>query len=546
MKNIKYILPGLLVAGAFTACNDLDTEPMSSVITEEQRAEVIDGDPAKIEAVSAGVYANYNAQEGTYAEFFDFGLPALFVQYESRTADMVSYQVDLYGWFSSCAEYLDNTSSSTYDIPRWRLPYNVIYTANQVLSSIDPDTDDNTLKFYRAQAYGNRAYAYWLLAQGFQFNYAQGYADAPCVPIITEENQLEVAAEGAPRATVAEVYEQILSDLNTGLELVQGNSAAVRQDKRYVDESVLLALRARTYLCMADYANAAADAQAVIDSGKFTPLSARQAMLPGFNDLSASNWIWGVNMDSEDVMGLYTFAGFMSSWVYGYTSVGMFKLIDNVLYDQIPADDARKLWFISPNGTSNAQYYTEATSSDNYTAEEYLESVDAPIYANTKFAGYGNKLGEGSDEGDVPIIRIEEMYLILAEAQGMGGNVAQGIQTLEDFVNKYRWLNSKTSWSCSASSATAFLDAVWVQRRIELWGEGINYFDILRLGKGVDRQSNGASIWLDHELSGNMEPYAFVIPANSPVLIYQIPRTVIDNNPMLTDADQNPAGQATL
>lgn len=536
MKTIKYILPGLLLAAGITACNDLDTAPMSGIITEEQRSDVINSDPDKIEAVSAGVYANYNAQEGTYGEFFDFGMPALFLQYESRTADFVSSNADLYGWFSSCAEYQDNTANSAYNIPRWRVPYNTIYSANQVLGTIDPDTDDNVLKYYRAQALGNRAFSYWVLAQGYQFNYV-GHQNDPCVPLITDENQNEAAAEGAPRATVQEIYDQILSDLNTALSLVEGNSAAVRKDKRYIDKNVLLALRARTYLCMGDYTNAAADAQAVISSGAFRPLSASQALLPGYITLSDPNWVWGINMDTEDVMGLYTLSGMMGSYTYGYAYVGMWKLINSNLWARIPEQDVRRLWWIAPETReSNAMYYTDADGD----AVEYLDAVGAPEYAVVKFAPYDNVLQQSNNEADIPIIRIEEMYLVLAEAQGMGGNLAQGIQTLNNFVNSYRWTGSP-AYSCTATTPAEFLDEVWFQRRVELWGEGINYFDLLRLNKPVDRTNSN---WNDPD--NQMMSYAFYIPAGAPVLLYQIPTSEIDNNIALTDADQNPTGSATL
>ena len=536
MKKIRYILPGILVAGAFTACNDLDTAPMSGAITEEQRSDVINGDPDKIEAVSAGVYANFNAQEGVVGEFFDFGLPALFLQFESRTADMVSSNAELYGWFSACAEYLDNTANSSYNTARWGVPYHTIYSANEVLATIDPETEDNSLKYYRAQALGNRAYCYWLLAQCYQFNYV-GHQSSPCVPIITEDNLSEAGVNGAPRATVQEVYDQILSDLTTALELVEGNPAAVRADKRYIDKNVLLAIRARVYLCMQDYANAAADAQAVINSGSFRPLTAQQALLPGYITLSDPNWVWGVNMDSEDVMGLYTLSGMMGSYTYGYAYVGMWKLINSNLYARISDQDCRKLWWIAPETrVSNAMYYTDADGD----AVAYLDEVEAPDYAVVKFAPFDNVLMQSNNEADIPIIRIEEMYLILAEAQGLGGNLAQGRQTLETFVNSYRWMGSP-AYSCSAATADEFLDEIWFQRRVELWGEGINYFDILRLNKPIDRTNSN---WSDP--ANEMESYAYYIPAGSPVLIYQIPTAEMDNNPALTPADQNPTGDATL
>ena len=550
--NKKYILPALALAGMMTSCYDLSTEPMGSSLTEEQRDQIFEKDPSKIAALSNGMYSNYNGFELCYGEMFDFGYPSIMLQLDCRTADFFSINIDLYGWFSSCAEYLDNTATSGYNIIRWKLPYNTIYTANQVLSIVNEEFDDDLSKFYRGQAYGNRAFAYWVLAQLYQFNYAMlpqmNFDDGPktaetalCVPIITEDNYVEVQENGAPRATVKQVYDLILSDLNNGIELMTGNSSAVRADKRYIDLNVLYGLRARVYLCMQEYDKAAADAQTVINSGAFKPLSATEARLPGFITLSAPNWIWGINYDTEDVHGLYTLSGFLGSYTYGYAYAGMWKAINSNLYNRIDQNDARKWWWISPSRVSNAQFYTEADSN----AAEYLDGVGAPTYAVTKFAPYNNVLGQSQNEADVPLMRIEEMYLILAEAQGMGSaGVAQGIQTLESFVNRYRWVNSKNPYSYSgAVTKEAFLDEVLLQRNIELWGEGMRYFDILRYNLTVDRTGSN---WEDPNYY--MEQYAYYISADDQneynVMIMQIPKTEIDNNPQISETDQNPTGQA--
>lgn len=533
MKKL-YIISAVAVTGFMTSCYDLNTAPLSSSITEEQRAEIIEKDPDKIDAISSGIYANYNGWEVSVAEMYDFGYPSVMLQLDSRTADFLSANADDYGWFSGPAEYTDNTSTNGYNTVRWRLPYNTIYSSNQLLETIDAETDDNMMKYYRGQAYGNRAFAYWVLAQLFQFNYV-GHEDSMCVPIITEENQNEVAMNGAPRAAVKDVYAQILSDLNNGIELMTGNSAAVRSDKRYIDLNVLYGLRARVYLTMQDYANAAADAQKVINSGAFTPLSSTEAIGPGFIDLSSKNWIWGIYMSTEDVYGLYTLSGMMGSYTYGYAYAGMWKCVNSNLFAAISDNDPRKLWWISPNGTSNAQYYTEADGD----AVAYLEDNGFPPYAVTKFAPYQNVLGQSNNEADYPLMRIEEMYLILAEAQGMGGDLAGGKATLENFVNSYRWLNKSTPYASSSTSAEDFLDEVWFQRRVELWGEGMGYFDIMRLNKPVDRTNSNWSV-----ATYGMQPYAYLIEPGNPVLLMQIPQTEIDNNKQITDADQNPPGTA--
>lgn len=536
-KINKYLLVSLVAGVSFTSCNDLDTAPFGDVITEDQRTEVIGNNPEKLEATITAMYASLNAWESASANMFDFGYPAVMIQMDSRTEDFLTSNPDMYGWFSACVAWQDNAASSSYGICRWRIPYNSIYTANQVIDivgALDPDKEDDTYRFYRAQALGARAFNYWVLAQLFQFNYV-GHEQSPCVPLITEENQADIAINGAPRATVAEIYTQIINDLTEGIQLTTGNPMA-RADKRYIDNNVLYALRARAYLCMQKYAEAAADAQKVIDSGRFSALTAAQASVPGFSELSSSNWIWGVNMDETDVHGLYTFSSMMGSYTYGYAYAGMWKLINSNLFARIPANDVRRTWWIDENGNSNAVNYTAASSD----AVAYLESIGAPTYAVTKFAAYQNVLQQSNNAADIPLIRIEEMYLILAEAQGLGGDINTGKATLENFVNNYRW-TGRTPYACSATTSEEFLNEIWFQRRVELWGEGMSYFDVMRLNKDVDRRNSN---WDDS--SNQVSQYAYYVPAGSAVLLSQIPQSELEGNPALTSADQNPTGQAGM
>lgn len=105
---------------------------------------------------------------------------------------------------------------------------------------------------------------------------------------------------------------------------------------------------------------------------------------------------------------------------------------------------------------------------------------------------------------------------------------------LESFVNRYRWLDAENPYVCPATTPEGIRDEIWRQRRIELWGEGMAYFDCMRLNKGIDR-SNAENCG---------DEFKFKIPAGEAVLLYQIPNAEIEGNPALTTADQNPTGSA--
>ena len=356
---------------------------------------------------------------------------------------------------------------------------------------------------------------------------------------------------GIARNTVGEVYEQIMKDLDLAIKLLTASSE-IRSDKRYVDLAVAYGLRARVNLVMQNWSAAASDAQAAIDNSDATPLSFEGAKKPGFIKMTENNWMWGIFISETDrvvTSAIVNWPSHMGSLNYGYASVGAWRMINPSLYEEINPSDARKGWFLDANSKSN-----------NLSSQQqaYVNSKDIPPYTQVKFAPYKEELGTSTNANDIPLMRIEEMYLILAEAQAMGGNPSQGKATLEAFVKTYRDPN----YTCDGSSDTEVQDAVWIQRRIELWGEGLSYFDLLRLRKGIDRASTKfASIdetLKNHNyrildtVEGERAAIEAVKSGNGSVtgtdinyLIYQIPNEEIQANKLINEGDNN-LGTPTL
>ena len=94
------------------------------------------------------------------------------------------------------------------------------------------------MQYYLAQALAIRAFDYFTLVQLYQFNY-KGHESAMGLPLITEQNAAEVAANGCTRSTVQETYDFILADLNKAIELLTATTKE-RDDKRYVSLDVVL------------------------------------------------------------------------------------------------------------------------------------------------------------------------------------------------------------------------------------------------------------------------------------------------------------------
>ena len=84
---------------------------------------------------------------------------------------------------------------------------------------------------------------------------------------------------------------------------------------------------------------------------------------------------------------------------------------------------------------------------------------------------------------DYPLMRVEEMYFIEAEALAASQGVAAGVSALESFMKTYRY----DSYKCSATTLADFRKELMLQKRIEFWGEGIIFWDYKRLELKVTR-----------------------------------------------------------
>lgn len=520
-----------------TSCSDLDTNPSGSTMGDGQLNEVLAQDPSKLKSEVSGMYANmieYGAiiQWAGSTRHFDFGYASTMLMMDASGQDEPS-QVSGYNWYNQSLRFVDRTANSqpTYFI--WNQCYKNIKVANDVLKSVDLENLSDVAKSYVGQAYAMRAFEYFTLIQLYQFTY-KGHEDAAGVPLVTEKTT-EAEANNNPRAAVKDVYKQIMEDLNTAIDYLTDSRSA----KSEINRQVAYGLRARVNLVMQNWSDAAADAQKAAEG--YTPLSKEAAAAPGFNDVSSSNWIWGNIVDeSNDIVqsGILNFPSMMCSFTgNGYSPTYACRMINSKLWKEIPSTDVRKGWWIDENLNSSivdSKYVVHQKDEDeegnvvkylavyNQTGDEVADITEP--YTNVKFGAYKNQYGNELNACDIPLMRVEEMILIQAEATAMGGNVEEGKRILEDFVRTYR----DPSYTCNASTAEGVQDAVWFQRRVELWGEGFSFTDLLRLKKPLDR--TGAN----YEVS-----VRFNLPAESPIFLYLIPEDEENHNEALV-GNNNP------
>lgn len=505
---------------ALTACYDLQTEPYNQYVTEDQKVQVKNDNPEMARASITGITGLFSTYCQVYDNHLDYAIPSVMLMLDSRGQDMVSYDIG-YNWYSSMAEMSDCDPSSYTSNMAWRHYYRQVFAANAAIKSIDPETEDPELQFYMAQAYAMRANDYFNLAQIFQFTYV-GNEDKACVMLITDKNSDEAAVNGCGRSTVKETYEQVMSDINEAIRLLEESGLRPEQvldskPKRFVSLATAYGIRARVNLVMNKWADAASDAQAAISNFKGAPMSMETASHPGLNSLDETNWMWGIAIAETDrvvTSGIINWPSHLGSLNYGYASVGAWRICNMDLFNSIPRTDVRRNWFLDVDGYSAGLSESQAA---------YAAANEIPAYTQVKFAPYNGELGTSTNANDIPLMRIEEMYYIAAEATAMSGG--DGASILNSFVQKYR--NPAYNF---AGSGSAVQEECWQQRRVELWGEGLTFYDILRLKKPLDRRGGG---WEAN--------WCYYIDPTDQVLIMPIPQGEINGNPAMEQSDNNPS-----
>lgn len=517
MKRI-YLLSLILVGFAFASCSDIESiAPESGRMISTQVQETYANAPDRAIAPFAGMFTDIGKPCKLRDNPDDWEFLLILFCNDMEGADALIPDSG-YNWFSVCGEL--SSRSATYRNPllRYSAPYNMIGSVNTFLNGFGENPSADQINMM-AQARALRAWSYQLLAQAYQFNY-QIAGDKPCVPIVTQET---IEFTNNPRASVKEVYDLILEDLNYAVENLEGAS---RTSKMYIDGHVAHGLRARVYLDMGEWQKAYDDAVKAAEG--YTPATLAEVSKPSFYDLSEHNWIWGYDMTTAltQAGGNSMYAN-PSSWLrsfsgYSYSAAcQVYTCINTMLWNKIPAGDIRKQWWVDENLESTLLDGLAWPGFDDVANANDGGDTKLPYipYTNVKFGCI--TIGTQTNDEDMVMMRVEEMILIQAECQAHMGNASQATQILENFVNTYRMKSGKYSVNDGGRN---LLDEIWFQRRVELWGEGFYVPDMHRLNKPLVR-------FHDNEASTNMPAaFRFNLPADDPWLLMRFVQSELNTN----------------
>lgn len=482
--NIKLSLLALtLVLGA--SCTKMDEiQPQSGTLTSGQLEETTTALPGRADALYAGMYALTGKPDGcNYAKPDDWGFIMIAFSGDIEAADVVLPDNN-YNWFSTCGEMSSRNPNYRNPYIRYSICYNVIAAAHDVMRAYGVESTAPEIKARIGEAYAMRAFAYMNLAPYFQFSFAAGGAEKPCVPLVTLNDTIDFTHN--PRATLTETYNLIIADLNIAIEKLDGWQ---RKDKSKIDQQVCYGLLSRAYLYMGKYAEAA-EAAAKAMKG-YTPATIKEVSKPFLYNISEHNWIWGYDMTSA-LAEVDTYAT-TTSWLRCFSGdsysagTGTYAMINNLLYDMIPASDVRKGWWVNEDLESPL---LEGQVWDNLVGQEIskgeIEDVKMQFlpYTNVKFGV--EKYGTVINDEDWCYMRYEEMLLNQVEGLAKSGHADEAAEILTQFMQK----NRDPKYSVDGRGLS-LENEIWFQRRVELWGEGFSNVDTRRLNKPVVRFHEG-------------------------------------------------------
>lgn len=420
-----------------------------------------------------------------------------------------------YDWYRSyniCQGFGDNSYPSYLS---WFSLYKLIKAANDVISAAGEDPEGDALRTYLGEALTCRALYYYQLMVHWE-PVENKYTDCSqvlglTVPIVTEKTTGEDSKHNL-RATHEEMINFIISDLDKAEEMMVNEP----KSKSLPSLACVYGVKARVYMWDKDYANAAKYARLAIDTHKGTPVTEAQWLdvNNGFNTENQA-WMWKATYSAENMANLCNWTGWMSAEAdWGYSSLTC-PAIDRSLYDKIAYTDFRKYTFLDPD-----------RSVYNYQSPRGQAWLDEmPDYLSLKFRCKGGDFETYTIGGlvDVPVMRVEEFYLIEAEAVAASQGVDKGIALLNSFMQTYR--QPDYQYLSQSGSLENFQKEVNTQMRIEFWGEGTGFAGAKRLKVGVMQNYAGTNAPADN--------FKINCEGIKPNWNFVIPRDEIDSNPDL-------------
>lgn len=382
--------------------------------------------------------------------------------------------------------------SSTSEVQNfWGAVYAAVNAINVFMDGLKTNWDNGKLTGkitqaeydqYRSEALTLRAMCYFDLLQLYAKPYNMG-ASNPGVPL---RLKAEKAAGGndIARSTVGEVYTQILADLNEAepIAITTYGATADLLNTTRIHKNTIIAFKTRVLLHMQNWAGVVTESAKIVGQTS-APFSATSGVAFALTPSYATLWSNYTTKESIFSMPFTTTNGPGTQnglpHYYNFASSESYYLNTTAgsVYATMDATDVRKSSLVLSGGNYFLSKYPDFTTLTNY----------------------------------APVIRYAEVLLNRAEALvRAGGSVtAEAISLL----NAVRTRSYAGGAYTSFASASAFYDAILLERNMEFLGEGMRNMDFMRLGLTIPAK-NGGGMGSVAAIDPSSPSYIWPIPAN--------------------------------
>lgn len=451
----KIIIMALGAGLLLGACSKdyLDINP-SRFTSKSEIDRITNESPHLMEATMNGLYAyNVRVGSGGTTGHDDFGQKGYDIYTDMLSGDMVLNST-IYGWYEGIADLTDLQNYASNEVFKpWRFYYYMVRGTNNVIVGYLNENDEplkplnDREKLVLGQAFAMRAYMYYNLVN----LYTAGYdADEKILPIYTRP-----ILTNTPAKTTKKVFELMESDLRKSLQYFEEAGSRYGANINLNVTKGILAY----VLAAKGTTEALTEVISLTDAVKREyPLASPAQLLGGFNSgASNPNWMWSAPLTTENDLDLVSWWGQVDIYTYSYAAVGDTKGLHKELFTGIRADDVRKNQF--------------STNVEEYDAdiEEYVGFGSAILPIGKFYSVLGKiYMGQRLIVSDYVFMRVEEMYLLNAEAKARLNQDGPAIDALKELLdNRIADLSY-----LDGLSGQDLKKEILYQTRLELWGEG--------------------------------------------------------------------------
>ncbi|MBR1838959.1 MAG: RagB/SusD family nutrient uptake outer membrane protein [Bacteroidaceae bacterium] len=535
MKTIYHyttLLWVLLLSVGLSSCIDQVTS------TDYASQEALEGNAESQKSLFYGIPAAMIAT--STSNHFMFGYSSIMHIRDVMTGDMAKDQASNYDQYWSWEQniYMGRDYNRASYI--WNFYYSLLNSINLAVGSVNEATANSEQKGILGAALTYRGLIYTELAQMYEvkandilpeehgeiLNAKGNNIKGLTVPIVTDTATLE-QAQSNPRATREEIFHFVENDLLKAVDLIPNFTWP---DKIFPHLDCTYGVLARLYLWHGDYDKAYDYAMKAIENSTQAIITEAKGLdkKTAFN--TANDFMWAGQFSKENravTSGIINWTSMMSNETYyGYAGGGsVWVMIDASMYARMSDTDWRKRWFKAPEGG--------ALDGQTPFIDDEWGYDEMPTYSSVKFRPAGGEMQDNTiaSSSAFPVMRVEEMYFIAAEAAARSQGVDAGVAILNDFMQAYR----DPEYNYTASSLDDAVDEIVFQKRVELWGEGLTFYDIKRLNMPVTRGYEGSNF------DGTFRFNTTTFPGWMNLII---PQTEEVNNPAAMDyATPDPSGK---